>query len=162
MANSLTDTNTQNVILFNLDRYWLALPVPAVLKVVNFPSHFRTALNQIGIVHLGESQVNLETPARAIALLNLDRYLSDQTTSIEGRFLIVARLSDRQLAGIPVDEPPSLLPIPDGTIRPLAASHRQSQILNLASHVAVLPAEKGSIEVFLLDLEKMEAQLAQF
>lgn len=159
MVNLSTDTDTQKVILFNLDRYWLALPVTAVLKVVNFPSHFRAALHQMGVVHLGDAQNSLNSPAREIALFNLDRYLGDRPHLTKGHFLMVARLSDRQLAGIPIDEPPSLLPVPSSAIRPLATAHRHNPLLNLVSHVAVLPAEQGTIEVFLLDLDKMAASL---
>lgn len=157
MTNLFTDTDTHRVILFNLDRYWLALPVAAVLKVVNFPSHFRAALHQVGVVHLGDTQDNLNIPAKAIALFNLDFYVSDRPNTTKGNFLIVVRLSDRQLAGIPIDEPPSLLPVPSSAIRPLATTSRQNPLLNLVNHVAVLPAEQGSIEVFLLDLDKMAA-----
>ncbi|MFP4009384.1 MAG: hypothetical protein ACLFV6_15490 [Spirulinaceae cyanobacterium] len=159
MVNLSTDTDTQKVILFNLDRYWLALPVTAVLKVVNFPSHFRAALHQMEVVHLGDAQNSLNSPAREIALFNLDRYLGDRPNLTKGHFLMVARLSDRQLAGIPIDEPPSLLPVPSSAIRPLATAHRHNPLLNLVSHVAVLPAEQGTIEVFLLDLDKMAASL---
>lgn len=159
-TNLSTDTDTQKVILFNLDRYWLALPVAAVLKVVNFPSHFRAALHQMGVVHLGDTQDNIDSPAKAIALFNLEQYLGDRPNPTKGNFLMVVRLSDRQLAGIPMDEPPSLLPIPSTNLRPLAKIRRQTALLNLVSHVAVLPAEQGSIEVFLLDLDKMAASIS--
>ncbi|MEC4868914.1 MAG: hypothetical protein SAJ11_22800, partial [Jaaginema sp. PMC 1078.18] len=76
-----------------------------------------------------------------------------------GHFLMVVRLSDRHLIAIPLDEPPSLLAIPPPNIRPLATAQPHNRLLQLVSHVAVLAADKGSIEVFLLDLEKIGTQI---
>ncbi|MEC4868559.1 MAG: hypothetical protein SAJ11_20990 [Jaaginema sp. PMC 1078.18] len=141
MTVPITDTETQNVILFNLDRYWLALPVAAVLKVVNFPSHFRTALQQIGVVHLGDTQESLDTPAKAIALLDLHSLETQSTKATVGHFLMVVRLSDRQLIGIPLDEPPSLPAIPTPHLCPLATPQPHHRLLHPVSHVASLAAD---------------------
>ncbi|MDY6784855.1 MAG: chemotaxis protein CheW [Cyanobacteriota bacterium] len=146
---SRSDEDTSKVIMFNVARYWFALPIAVVLKVVNFPPEFRTTLNEVGLVDLGH---------RAIALLDLRPKINslDTTTRQErGKFLTIVQVSDTELCAIPVDRPPTLREISLADVRSLPEGAAIVPPLNLASHVAVLNSEDPPLEVFLLDLQKI-------
>ncbi|MDY7016000.1 MAG: chemotaxis protein CheW [Cyanobacteriota bacterium] len=148
-APSSSDDDTSKVIMFNVARYWFALPIAVVLKVVNFPPEFRTTLNEVGLVDLGD---------RAIALLDLRPKVNalDSTTGRDGgHFLTIVQVSDKELCAIPVDRPPTLRDISLADVRALPNSATVVPPLNLASHVAVLDSEDPPLEVFLLDLQKI-------
>jgi chemotaxis signal transduction protein len=148
-APASSDDDTRKVIMFNVARYWFALPIAVVLKVVNFPPEFRTTLNEVGLVDLGD---------RAIALLDLRPKVNSLDTTLRGergRFLTIVQVSDKELCAIPVDRPPTLRDISLADVRSLPESAAIVPPLNLASHVAVLNSEDPPLEVFLLDLQKI-------
>jgi chemotaxis signal transduction protein len=148
LASSNSDREVSKVILFNVARYCFALPISAVLKVVNFPPELRTTLNEVGFVDLGE---------RAIALLDLQQKVNPLASrgNQQGRFLTIVQLSDKELCAIPVNDPPTLGEIPLSEVRELPPKAATTPPLNLASHVAVLDSEDPPLEIFLLDLQKM-------
>jgi purine-binding chemotaxis protein CheW len=45
--------------------------------------------------------------------------------------------------------------VPLSTIRVLPESYRRADTLEVASHVAVIPQEAGSLSVFLLDVDQL-------
>ncbi|MBD2578347.1 chemotaxis protein CheW [Oscillatoria sp. FACHB-1406] len=141
---------THKAILFKANRYWFALPMVAVLKVVNFPQELRTVLNEVGFVSLGD---------RAISLLDLEQSLdsTNRRHAKQGRFLIIVQLSAQQLCAIPVDTPPTLGEIDLANVRQLQV-RATTPPLNLTSHIAPMRSEDSFLEVFLLDLDKL-AQL---
>lgn len=142
-----TEPPIRKAILFKASRYWFALPMAAVLKVVNFPQELRTVLNEVGFVSLGD---------RAISLLDLEESLDRNARrhAKQGRFLIIVQLSAYQLCAIPVDTPPTLGEIDLANVRQLQV-RATTPPLNLTSHIAPMRSEDSFLEVFLLDLDKL-------
>lgn len=143
------ETQTLRVIVFTMGDYQLALPLAAVLKVMNCPPVISSSSNSLGLIYIGQATVRL---------INfhpkLDPGKSKQPET-EGRFLIILQPRLGELWGIPVDNPPNLVELPLTTFRVLPESHRQACLLGLASHVAILSQEEMTSTIFLLDLEQV-------
>ncbi|MBZ8183271.1 chemotaxis protein CheW [Oscillatoria salina] len=146
---TLSATENCKVIVFTIDSYWLALPITNVLKIINTPPLVNAKQNHLSLVHIGD---------RVLTILNLQQMLnlSNPEAGKIGKFLLILQLTTSEIAGIPLDEPPSLLELPLAEIRPIPESYRQSTSLKIASHVALVSQEETTQEVFLLDLEKLQ------
>jgi purine-binding chemotaxis protein CheW len=68
--------------------------------------------------------------------------------------MVVTHDSQGELYGISVDEPPDIVELPLLTIRPLPKSSSHSKpMIQMVSHVAVLPQKEDIKTIFLLDLK---------
>ncbi|MEB3336171.1 MAG: chemotaxis protein CheW [Leptolyngbyaceae bacterium] len=145
----LKDTPTIQVIVFGIGQLNLALRVESIYKVLKQTQVHSSGLGDIGIAHIGD---------REVTVLDLQRQLF-QTSSLDTQamscYLIVATKASGELVGIPVDLVPTLLEVPIALVRVLPASYRQADTLGIASHVAVIPQESGSLTLFLVDIEQL-------
>ncbi|MEC4986447.1 MAG: chemotaxis protein CheW [Oscillatoria sp. PMC 1068.18] len=150
---TLSATDTCKVIVFTIDNYWLALPITNVLKIINTPPLVNAKQNHLSLVHIGDI---------VLTILNLQQMLnlSHSETPKIGKFLLILQLTTGEIAGIPLDEPPSLLELPLVEIRSLPESYLQSTSLKIASHVALICQEETPQELFILDLEKIQISSA--
>lgn len=142
---------TPKIILFPLANYWLALPVAAVLKVVNFPPEFRTALNQLGLVRVGD---------RVIRLLDLHSAFNVVAENPEP-FLILVQLAPDRVGGIPVSQPPTLLDLSLATVQLLPPSKLEAGPLRIVKYIAIVTSEDSPLEILLLDLEQLAIEPLQ-
>ncbi|MBE9183115.1 chemotaxis protein CheW [Oculatella sp. LEGE 06141] len=144
-------TEPIRVIAFAIADYLVALPMDAVLKVVNCPPHLYKGCSTVELVHLGH---------HTITVVNLHRHLAtDKSDSLVSSklFLVVIRplQIDGELFALLVNNPPDLIEIPPSVIRPLPESRRQGHPLSAASHVAVLPRKETMLTILLLDIEQV-------
>ena len=136
-------------ISFTIAGYRLALPLKAVLRVVNCPVELRDLSSPLELVHLG---------SHAIAVLNLHSHLAlKQTnpTSSGQQFLVVTRSPQDEYCAIRVDAPPDLVELPLNMVRKLPEPYRNGHPLNIAGQVAVLPQGKATLVIFLLDMQRV-------
>ncbi len=136
------------VIVFTIAGYKLALPMEAVLRVVNCPKEIGDRDQQVELIHLGQM---------AITVLNLHTHLSlkqAQPTLTKEHFLVAAKAGN-ELCAIRVDSPPDLVELDATTIRQLPDPYRQGHPLNIASRVAVLPQGKATMAIFILDMKRV-------
>jgi len=141
-------TQRKQVIVFAIGNYLLALPLTAVLKVMNYPSIVSSgSSHELGLLYIGQA---------AIKLLNLQQLVSGKSESVAQRqFLIILQASPGELYGIPVDNPPDLAELPLATFRVIPESHRQSSPLGMASHAAFVTEGETTSTIFLLDLKRV-------
>ncbi len=136
-------------IAFAIAGYRLALPLEAVLRVVNCPIELRELSKPLELIHLG---------SHAIAVLNLHPHLAlKQTNPTLGgqQFLVITRSALDEYCAIRVDAPPDLVELPLNMIRKLPEPYRNGHPLNIASRVAVLPQGKATLAIFLLDMQRV-------
>lgn len=141
------ETQTLRIIVFTISDYQLALPLATVLKVMNCPPVISNISKSLGLVYIGQA---------AVRLINLHPKLDSgksKQPETEWRFLIILQPRAGELWGIPVDNPPNLIELPLTAFRVLPESHRQTSLLGLASHVAIVSQEEMTSTIFLLDLE---------
>lgn len=143
------EVSSLKAISFMIASYRLALPLEAVLRVVNCPIELRDLSNPLELVHLG---------SHAIAVLNLHSHLALKqinSTSSGQQFLVVTRSPQDEHCAIRVDAPPDLVELPLNMIRKLPEPYRNGHPLNIASRVAVLPQGKATLAIFLLDMQRV-------
>ena len=149
IAEVQEESSSLKAISFAIAGYRLALPMEAVLRVVNCPVELRDLPSPLELVHLG---------SHAIAVLNLHPHLAlKQINSTLGgqQFLVVTRSSQNEYCAIRVDTPPDLVELPLNMIRKLPEPYRNGHPLNIAGRVAVLPQGKATRAIFLLDMQRV-------
>lgn len=138
----------EKLIVFKIADYFLALPLTAVLKVINYPPANNGDIKAPGIIQIGR---------HAIALWDLHQILADsdrpQTIGIRP-FLLIAQVLPGELCAIPVEEPPNLVELPKHSLRTLPQSFHHHQLRHLVSHVAVISEAEKTFTIFLVDLNE--------
>lgn len=137
------------LLVFEIGKLTLALPVKQVQKVIQHSTTHGSGLSYVNLVHWGE---------REIAVVDLHQKLfkisQPKTNKNKGYFIITQNVGDEPL-GIMVTQTPVLIDVPLSQIRTIPDSYRRADTLEIASHVAVISSEKQkSLTVFILDLER--------
>ena len=129
-------------ITFEVANYWFALPMEAVLKIVNCPPPSQGGTVGIGLVQLG---------SHTVRLLNLHQEFGHSTEALpqQAAFLIVVRNFQKELWGIALDTPPDLIELPLNTFKPVALEPPFDHKSNWISHMAII-AEKDITHTLLL------------
>lgn len=135
-------------IVFQIGSYLLALPINEVLKVIDCSSMANKELRTMGVVRLGHHTIRILDLHQQLSSSDLPPLPNDQP------FLVVTRDSQGELCGIPVEEPPNLVELPLEVMRSLPKSERQSGVLNLVSHAAVVSQNEATTTIFLVDLKR--------
>ncbi len=136
------------MVTFTIADYRLALPMSAVLRVVNCPPQLSQDPGKVEFVHLGQ---------HSIMILNLHQRLTlnrHQPRPQQGQFLIVTQAVQQDLCAIRVDTPPDVMELPTQVMRQLPAAYEQGHPLSIASHVAVLPEDPSATSIFILDMQR--------
>jgi chemotaxis signal transduction protein len=143
------------LVTFAIADYQLALPMSAVLRVVNCPRPFSQGPGQVEFVHLGQ---------HSIMILNLHQRLTLNRNTPRpqlGQFLIVTQAVLPELCAIRVDTPPDVMELPAHVMRPLPAAYQQGHPLSIASHVAVVPEDPNAGSTFILDMQQTVQMLTE-
>lgn len=132
-------------ITFKVADYWFALPMEAILKVVNCPSRDQGGIVSLGIVQLG---------THTIQLLNLHGVFGLGNTSPPRQlpFLLVLRDAHNKLWGITLESPPDLVELPLAIFHSVSVDRRFVPKKQWISHIAI-PSEQDSRTLLLLDLK---------
>lgn len=161
------------VIAFTIDSYTLALPMAAIAKVIHCPPLYTPGLGHTGLIHLDRNIIRvlnlhslIATPTQA-SPDNPSNIKTGNPDHQDPLFLLVARQTNGELCGIPVDTPPDLLELERSQVQPLPQSLNPNDIIALASLVAILPPSQESPDssapsestILLLDLDKAVAKL---
>ena len=161
-SKSPTTSNTQNslikLLVFELGKLTLALPILHVQKVIKHNALHGSGLSHVNLTHL---------PEQEIAVVDLHQKLFktslQETSQTNGYFIISKNITGESL-GIMVAQSPSLIDIPLSQIRIIPESYRQADTLEIASHVAIIPQEEDTslttecgepVTIFILDLERL-------
>lgn len=143
------------LLIFGIGNLNLALPVEYVQKVINYTTIYSSGLNDTGLAHVGD---------REITIIDLHKRLFKTSQVLESAkkcYFIITKKIEGEEFGILVSETPTLVDVPLAQIRTLPESYRRSDTLGIASHVTIIPQEKGQLTVFLLAIERLIPQLSQ-
>ncbi|MGB3495542.1 MAG: chemotaxis protein CheW [Elainellaceae cyanobacterium] len=147
------------LVVFTISGLNFALRIESVNKVVN---HTRVIYSndwaRVGIAHVGDFEITVFdlqeklTPQVAQSVQTQRDYNDDH-------YLIIAQSSSEELIGIPVNDAPILMEVPISQIRELPESYRRAEQLNMASHVTLIAQESEPMTVFLMDIDRVLAQV---
>ncbi|MBD2102873.1 chemotaxis protein CheW [Leptolyngbya sp. FACHB-261] len=136
------------VIVFSIGELTLALHIEVVYKIISNTLVFGSGLSNVGIAHLGEHE---------LTILDLQQNLYQNRTpgqAVTADYVIVIQSSNGEFYGIPVSVAPTIMELPISTIRVLPESYRNADTLGIATHTAVIEAEKP-LTLFLLDVYQL-------
>ncbi len=147
--NTSAKTNSLiKLLVFEIGKLTLALPILQVQKVVKQSEVHGSGLSHVNLTHLAEQEV---------AIVDLHQKLfgvSITQAEATGYFIISKNIAGEPL-GIVVSQTPTLIDVPVEQIRLLPDSYRRADTLSIASHVAIIPQNDANITVFMLDLSRL-------
>lgn len=148
-SQSQKTINSQKVIVFGMGNVNLALPINTVYKVLNQIPIYGSGLNGVGIAHIGDREVT-------VVDLHQQLFQSNNVTEESKKsYLIVIKNTQNDLYGIPVASVPTLMEIPQSTIRVLPEAYRNADVFGFATHVAVIAEVEPPMTIFLLDVDQL-------
>ncbi|MCG8361913.1 MAG: chemotaxis protein CheW [Pseudanabaenales cyanobacterium] len=151
------DNNTLKIakfITFKVVDYWFALPMAAVLKIVNCPPQDKGGVVTLGIVQLGSHTIQL---LDLHGVLGLD---ADATPPDQAPFLLVLRSTQKKLWGIALDTPPDLSELPLNTFQAVSIDNRFVLKKQWISHIATVSEQEINRTLLLLNLKAIFAHKA--
>ena len=149
ISNS-SPTSLMKLLVFEVGKLTLALPILQVKKVVRQNAVHGSGLSHVNLAHLEDREV-------AVVDLHQKLFKVSQTEVFphKGYFIITKNITGEPL-GIFVVHPPSIIDVPLGQIRLIPDSYRRADTLEIASHVVVITEEHAkSLTIFMLDLERL-------
>ncbi|ESA35452.1 chemotaxis protein [Leptolyngbya sp. Heron Island J] len=138
-VNSL---NTLKLIVMSLGQLTLACRIETVYKIVNRSQIHSSGLGYTGLTHIGE---------HTAVVIDLHRKLFNTPLADEPGYFVLIKPQTGDLLAIPVITSPNLMDIQHKQIRALPDPYRQSDTLNIASHVAVIPHKDKHLTIFVID-----------
>lgn len=150
ITNNIHTNSVIKLLVFDLGKLTLALPIKQVQKVIKHSAIYGSGLSHVNLVHLGEQEV-------AVIDLHQKLFKVSQPEILDGKgYFIITKSVIGEPLGIMVAQTPSLMDVPLERIRLLPNSYRQADTLIIASHVAVIPQpEDKSLTIFILDLKQL-------
>lgn len=138
------------LLVFDVDRLTLALPISQVQKVVRYNPVHGSGLSHVNLVHLEDKDIAVVNLHQKLFNLDLPQISQDRG------YFIISRTSVGESIGILVLQPPALIDIPQLQIRVIPDSYRRSDTLEIASHVTIVPQKDGTSKtIFILDSQKL-------
>ena len=144
---SITSDVTVKLLVFDIGKLTLALPILHVQKVIRQNEVHSSGLSHVHLTHLQDRElaiVDLHQKIFGTSLIQSDR----------GYFIISKNIVGEPL-GIVVSQAPTLIDVPASQIRQLPDAYRRSDTLKIASHVTVFSSVETATTIFVLDLSQI-------
>jgi chemotaxis signal transduction protein len=142
-----SDTSIK-LLVFEIGKLTLALPILQVQKVVKQIEVYGSGLSHVNLTHFPEQEI-------AIVDLHQKLFGVSLTQSDTGYFIISKNIAGEPL-GIVVSQAPTLIDVLLKQIRLLPDAYRRADTLAIASHVTVIPDQDNVTKtIFILDLTSL-------
>ena len=141
------------LLVFEVGKLTLALPILQVQKVVKYSELHGSGLSYVNLTHLEQQEIAVVDLHQKLFNISLSKAFPEDNHL--GYFIISKIIAGEHL-GIMVNNPPSLIDVDPEKIRLIPDSYRRADTLEIASHVTVIPQEnQTSVIIFILDLEQL-------
>lgn len=139
--------NTVRLLVFDVGKLTLALPIARVQKVIKYGEVYGSGLSYVNLIHWHD---------REITVIDLYQKLFkiSQSDAKSRKYVIIARNTSEELLGIVVSQLPTSIEVSQSRIRVIPDSYRNADTLEIASHVAIVSLDGRSQTIFVLDLER--------
>ena len=143
------DNSAIKLLIFEISKLTLALPILQVQKVINDRDVHGSGLSHVNLIDLEQQQV-------VVVDLDCKLFKTDfhQKSSIE-RYFIISKKATGELLAIAVSQSPNIIDVNRDRIRAIPETYRLVDTLGIASHVAVIFQSETPLTVFILDLERL-------
>lgn len=147
---SANKNSSIKLLVFEVGKLTLALPILQVQKVVKHNDVHGSGLSHVNLTHLDQQELAVVDLHQKLFKISLA-----EAYQREGYFIISKNITGEPL-GIRVVNPPALIDVATEKIRLIPDSYRRADTLEIASHVTVIPQEdETSVTIFILDLERL-------
>ena len=165
---SPTTKTSIKLLVFDIGKLTLALPVAQVIKVIKYLPLYGSGTSYINLTHVGEQEITVVDLHQKLFKIGLDDLGSDRGYFILTKPRPITIIKDgiseehpfmKESFGIRVLDSPSLIDVDLSLVRALPNSYRFADTLEIASHVAVVSqpestsAQATTKTIFILDLE---------
>lgn len=136
LANRKTEA-TKQLIAFRLRNEWFALPIESIEKVVPLGKVYGDPKQEgVGLTLYKDQELLVVDVGK--------RIFQDKSSTIEltkktdrQRFLVVVRINDEELVGLPIDSSPSIKRIPESSFKELPAAYLKNGNIQCVSSMIV-------------------------
>jgi hypothetical protein len=130
--------------------YLFALPVEAIVKVMQCPA-------SLGSFNQGISMISLDNQMITVVDLCYRLWPERIVTAADRQFLMLVQTHFAEPFAIPVANFPLLLHLPVTSAQPIPAAYRQVNNIGFASHMAIVDQEDGKppAQVFLMGMNHL-------
>ena len=148
--NSDSTKTSIKLLVFEIGKLTLALPILQVQKVVKHNPLHGSGLSYVNLTHLDNRDVAVVDLHQKLFKTSLSKVSSSQ-----GYFIITKDINTEPL-GIFVSQPPALIDVATTQIRLIPESYRHADTLEIASHVTAIEGENNiNKTIFILDLTRL-------
>ncbi|MEN9566405.1 MAG: hypothetical protein RLZZ69_1601 [Cyanobacteriota bacterium] len=148
LHKSVPSDTSIKLLVFEIGKLTLALPILQVQKVVKQIEVYGSGLSHVNLTHFPEQEI-------AIVDLHQKLFGVSLTQSDTGYFIISKNIAGEPL-GIVVSQAPTLIDVLLEQIRLLPDAYRRADTLAIASHVTVIPGKDDATKtIFILDLTSL-------
>ncbi|MEM8674788.1 MAG: chemotaxis protein CheW [Cyanobacteria bacterium P01_G01_bin.67] len=148
LNTSINNSSVVKLIVFEIGRLTLALPILQIQKIVKQNKVHGSGLSHVNLAHLAEQEV-------AIVDLHQKLFGTVLPQTEETGYFIISQNINREPLGIFVAQAPNLIDVVEEQIRVLPDSYRRADTLEIASHVAIIPQGDTSLTIFILDISRL-------
>ena len=157
MSNSIVDsslkksaqsTESIKLLVFEIGKLTLALPILQVQKVIKQTEVHGSGLSYVNLVHLQEEEVTIIDLHQKLFGVSI-------TQSESTGFFIITKNTQGELLGIAIPKSPTLSDVSLDRIRLLPDTYRRADTLEIASHVTVIERDETATTVFILDRTRL-------
>lgn len=136
------------LLVFEIGKLTLALPILQVQKVVKQIEVYGSGLSHVNLTHFPEQEI-------AIVDLHQKLFGVSLTQSESTGYFIISKNIVGEPLGIVVSQAPTLIDLSLEQIRLLPDAYRRADTLKIASHVTVIPDKNATKTIFILDLTSL-------
>ena len=142
MPQTTVNTPTFRVLTTPFKNLHLALRMEGVHKVIRMPEVYKSGQKTLGLAQFDN---------REVIIIDLHQQIYGCPNPEPERYVVVVQANDDRFFGIPVNTLPTMLTIPEDSLKPLPPDYRQRDTLGIASHLISLEVGTEKQTMFLLD-----------
>ena len=146
--NNAKSTESIKLLVFDIGKLTLALPILQVQKVIRQKEVHGSGLSYVNLIHLQEEEVTIVDLHQKLFGVSITQ--SEST----GYFVLSKNVGGESL-GIAVPQSPTLTDVSLDRIRLLPDTYRHADTLEIASHVTVIDRDGTTVTIFILDLARL-------
>jgi len=146
--NNAKSTESIKLLVFDIGKLTLALPILQVQKVIRQQEVHGSGLSYVNLLHLQEEEVTIVDLHQKLFGVSITQPEST------GYFVLSKNVRGESL-GIAVPQSPTLIDVSLDLIRLLPDTYRHADTLEIASYVTVIERDETTMTIFILDLARL-------
>ena len=146
-----TDNSSIKLLVFEIGKLTLALPILQVQKVIKYQDIHGSGLSHVNLIHLEQQQVVVVDLHQKLFKVKLHQTSSNSNKG----YFIISKKATGELLAIAVSQSPTIIDVNRDRIRALPETYRRADTLGIASHVALIFESETPLTIFILDLDRL-------